>query len=151
MEVPGPHIRVNQISAIGNEGTVRFMTYKGSLNASVFMLFLSRLVAGASRKVLLIADGLQAHKTAAVKEWLEARRDRIGIFFLPAYSPELNPVEYMNDDEKGRVNEAGLLPDRSTLQGRMQSFMKRLANVPNHVIGYFLQPWVRYAAPVELL
>jgi hypothetical protein len=128
MEVPGPHIRVNQISAIGNEGTVRFMTYKGSLNASVFMLFLSRLVAGASRKVLLIADGLQAHKTA-----------------------ELNPVEYMNDDEKGRVNEAGLLPDRSTLQGRMQSFMKRLANVPNHVIGYFLQPWVRYAAPVELL
>ena len=37
MEVPGPHIRVNQISAISNEGTVRFMTYKGSLNAAVFL------------------------------------------------------------------------------------------------------------------
>ncbi len=66
MEVPGPHIRVNQISAISNEGTVRFMTYKGSLNATVFLLFLERLISGASRKILLITDRLQAHKNARV-------------------------------------------------------------------------------------
>ena len=48
MEVPGPHIRVNQITAISNEGTVRFMTYKGSLNAAVFLLFLSKLIEGAT-------------------------------------------------------------------------------------------------------
>src|SRR5215471_15297229 len=54
MEVPKPHIRGNQIAAISNEGAVRFMTYQGMLNAVVFLTFLTKLVAGASRKVLLI-------------------------------------------------------------------------------------------------
>jgi transposase len=151
MDVPGPHIRVNQISAISNEGTVRFMTYKGALNATVFLLFLTKLIAGASRKILLIADRLQAHKTPEVHAWVEAHREQIEVFYLPAYSPELNPVEYLNNDMKGTVNEAGLPADRATLQGRLLAFMKHLAGVPRHVISYFLHPWTQYAAPVELL
>jgi transposase len=62
MEVPGPHIRVNQISAISNEGTVRFMTYKGSLDAAVFLLFLGKLIEGATRKIILI---LRRHETSS--------------------------------------------------------------------------------------
>ena len=151
MEVPGPHIRVNQISALSNEGTIRFMTYKGTLNAAVFLMFLTRLVARASRKILLIADRLQAHKTPAVQAWVEAHQDQIEVFYLPAYAPELNPVEYLNNDMKGAVNEAGLPPDRPTLQGRLVSFMKRLVRVPAHVISYFLHPSIQYAAPVELV
>lgn len=151
MEVPGPHIRVNQISAIGNEGTVRFMTYQGTLNAAVFLLFLQKLVTGAGRKILLIADRLRAHKTPEVEAWVEAHRDQIEVFYLPAYSPELNPVEYLNNDRKGAVNEAGLPPDRPTPQGRLVDFMRRLVRVPEHVISYFLHPWTQYAAPVELV
>jgi transposase len=150
MEVPGPHIRVNQITAISNEGTVRFLTYKGALNAAVFLLFLSRLVAGATRKILLIADRLQAHKTPKVQEWLQAHQDRIEVFYLPAYSPELNPVEYLNDDMKGEVNKAGLPENRGALHTQILAFMKTLANVPKHVISYFLHPCVQYAAPIEL-
>ncbi len=151
MEVPGPHIRINQISAISNEGTVRFMTYPGTLTAAVFLLFLARLIKGAARKILLIADRLQAHKTPAVQAWLEEHRDQIEVFYLPAYSPELNPVEYLNNDMKGTVNEAGLPPDQPTLKSRLLSFMKRLVRVPEHVISYFLHPWTQYAAPVELI
>jgi transposase len=151
MEVPRPHLRVNQISAISNEGAVRFMTYPGALNAAVFLTFLARLIAEASRKVLLIVDRLRAHKTPEVDAWVEAHRDRIEVFYLPAYSPELNPVEYLNNDLKGTVNEAGLPPDRPTLQGRLLEFMRRLVRVPEHVISYFLHPWAQYAAPVELL
>jgi transposase len=151
MEVPKPHIRVNQISAISNEGAVRFMTYQGTLDAAVFLMFLTRLVAGASRKVLLIVDRLQAHKTPEVEAWVAAHREQIEVFYLPAYSPELNPVEYLNNDMKGTVNEAGLPPDRPTLWGRLSDFMERLVRVPEHVISYFLHPWTQYAAPVELL
>jgi transposase len=151
LEVPGPHIRVNQISAISNEGTVRFMTYKGAFNAAVFLLLLTKLIAGASRKILLIADRLQAHKTPEVLAWVEAHKEQIEVFYLPAYSPELNPVEYLNNDMKGTVNQAGLPADRETLQGRLLGFMKHLARIPNHVISYFLHPWTQYAAPVELL
>jgi transposase len=151
MEVPKPHIRVNQISAISNEGTVRFMTYKGALDAAVFLLFLGRLIAGASRKMLLIVDRLQAHQTPEVDAWVAAHRDRIEVFYLPAYSPEMNPVEYLNNDMKGAVNEPGLPPDRPTLRGRLVGFMRRLVHVPEHVISYFLHPWTQYAAPVELV
>jgi transposase len=151
MEVPGPHIRVNQISAISNEGTVRFMTYKGALDAAVFLLFLQKLIKGARRKILLIADRLQAHKTPEVIAWVETHKDRIEVFYLPAYSPEMNPVEYLNNDMKGVVNEAGLPEDRGTLHTRIVAFMGKLANVPRHVISYFLHPRVQYAAPVELL
>jgi transposase len=150
MEMPKPHIRVNQISAISNEGAVRFMTYKGSLNAAVFLLFLGKLIEGATRKILLIADGLRAHKTPDVVAWVEAHKDKIEVFYLPAYSPEMNPVEYMNNDMKGEVNKAGLPDDRGTLHSRIMAFMDNLAIVPKHVISYFLHPCVQYAAAIEL-
>src|SRR5215468_7873123 len=74
MAVPRPHIRVNQISAVSNEGAVRFMTYQGALNAAAFLTFLARLIAEASRKVLLIVDRLRAHQTPEVDAWVEAHR-----------------------------------------------------------------------------
>jgi transposase len=151
MDVPKPHIRVNQISAISNEGSVHFMTYKGFLTAAVFLQFLQRLVVGAQRKILLIADRLQAHKTPDVVAWLADHQAQIEVFYLPAYSPELNPVEYLNGDMKATVNEAGLPDNRGALQTRIQTFMDKLATVPAHVISYFLHPWAQYAAPVELL
>lgn len=151
LDVPGPHIRVNQISAISNEGTVQFMTYRGMLTAAVFLQFVQRLVAGAPRKVLLIADRLPAHKTPEVLAWLARHTSQIEVFYLPPYSPELNPVEYLNGDMKGAVNEAGLPDDRPALQSRILGFMDKLVRVPAHVISYFLHPWTQYAAPVELL
>jgi transposase len=150
MEVPGPHIRVNQISAISNEGKVRFMTYKGSLNAVVYLLFLERLIVGASRKILLIADRLQAHKTPEVMAWVEEHKNQIELFFLPAYAPELNPVEYLNNDMKGQVNKEGLPNDRGTLHNRVMGFMNYLSGIPTHVIGYFMHPYVQYASPIEI-
>jgi transposase len=151
MDVPPPPIRVNQISAISNEGAVRFLTYKGSLNAAVFLGFLQKLIEGATRKVLLIADGLRAHKTPEVQAWVEAHQERIEVFYLPPYAPEMNPVEYLNQDLKGQVNAAGLPDDRPALHERVLGFMGRLSQMPRHVISYFLHPWTQYAAPIELL
>lgn len=150
MEVPKPHIRVNQIAAISNEGTVRFLTYKGSLNAALFLVFLTKLIEGATRKIFLIADRLQAHKTPEVLDWIEAHTERIEVFYLPAYSPEMNPVEYLNNDMKGEVNKAGLPDNRGTLHARVLAFMENLASVPRHVVSYFLHPKVQYATTIEL-
>jgi len=149
MEVPGAHIRVNQITAIGNGGKVRFMTYKGSLNAAVFLVFLAKLIHGARRKIFLIADRLQAHKTPEVCDWVEAHEKKIEVFYLPPYSPEMNPVEYMNNDMKGEINKAGLPGDRETLLTHVVAFMTGLAGLPKHVSNYFLHPCVEYAAAVH--
>jgi len=146
MEVPGPHIRINQISAINNQGAVRFMTYKGTMDGARFTTFLGRMIRNSTRKIFLIVDRLPAHRKAAVRDWVEAHKDRIELFFLPASAPESNPDEYLNNDLKGNVHDAGLPNGKEELRSRVQRFMRRLAAAPEHVMNYFRHPCVRYAA-----
>ena len=149
MEVPGPHIRMNQISTITNEGSVRFMTYKGAMNDALFLVFLGRLLRTTTKKILLITDHLKAHEDDRVNEWVEAHQDRIQLFYLPKYSPEMNPVEYLNNDMKATVNADGLPDNKDTLRSRMQRFMRKLYHLPEHVMSYFLASSVQYAAAIE--
>src|SRR5215813_12457593 len=97
-EVPDRHLRANQISTITNTGQVRFMTYLGTMTAALFLVFLGRLLRSTTGKVFLIIDRLRAHKTPEVLEWLARHRDRIEMFYLPRYAPELNADEYLNHD-----------------------------------------------------
>ena len=96
-------------------------------------------------------DRLQAHKTPEVEGWLEENEGRIEVFYLPTYSPELNPVEYLNNDMKGQVNKAGMPDDKGGLHACLMGYMDFLAGVPSRVISFFMHPCVQYAAPVELL
>jgi transposase len=146
MEVPKPHVRINLVSAISNEGLVRFMTYKGNMNGALFLVFLGRLLRGATRKIYLIADRLKAHDTAAVRRWLAEHRDEIELVPLPTYSPELNADEYLNNDVKGNVKAEGLPHNKAELRSLMQTFMRKLLHLPDHVMSYFLHPCVAYAA-----
>src|SRR5262249_54828466 len=86
-EVPDPHIRMNMISAITNQGNVHFMTYRQTMTAALFLVFLGRLVDSVHGKIFLITDRLKAHDAAAVKTWLAAHEDQIEVFLLPAYAP----------------------------------------------------------------
>ena len=106
-------------------------------------------IAGASRKVLLIVDRLQAHKTPAVEGWLARHRGRIEVFYLPRYAPELNPDEYLNNDLKGQVNATGLPHDKVEVRSHLQEFMRRLLHLPLHVMNYFQHPSVQYAAAIN--
>jgi transposase len=146
MEVPGPHIRINQASAISNEGAVRFMTYKGTMDGALFTVFLSRLIRSSARKIFLIVDRLKAHEKATVLDWVEAHKDRIELFAMPSHTPEYNPDEYLNNDLKGNVHEAGLPEDKEELRSRVRRFMRRLFSAPEHVMSYFQHPCVQYAA-----
>lgn len=150
MEVPDPHIRMNQIAAISNTGTVRFMTYQGTMNAALYLVFLERLLRSTTGKVFLIVDRLRAHKTPAVKAWIAAHAERLEVFALPRYAPELNPEEYLNHDLKENVHAAGLPHDRSELRSGMQAFMRRLLHLPEHVMSYFSHPCVQYAAELSV-
>jgi DDE superfamily endonuclease len=146
MEVPQPHLRMNQLSAISNEGAVHFMTDAGAMNAALFVLFLGRLLRSTTGKIILIADRLKAHEDDAVEEWLAAHRDRLELVWLPRYAPELNPDEYLNQDVKGGVNAEGLPDNKGELRSRLQRFMRRLVHLPEKVRNYFQHPCVQYAA-----
>ena len=89
---------INMISAITNQGKVRFRIFEGTMNADVLIDFMMRFINKSSRKVYLILDNLRVHHCKPVKEWLEKHKKMIEVFYLPAYSPELNPDEYLNCD-----------------------------------------------------
>ena len=149
MDVPDRHIRVNQISTITNGGKVRFMTYTGTMTAALFLVFLGRLLRSTTGKVFLIVDRLRAHKTPAVEAWVAAHRDRIELFYLPRYAPELNADEYLNNDLKGTVNAAGLPDNKGEVRSRIQQFMRKLLHLSEHVMSYFQHPSAQYAAALN--
>jgi transposase len=145
LDVPGPHIRMNQISTVTNDGVVRFMTYARTMNAARFLAFLSQLLRSTTGKLFVIADRLRAHEAPAVADWVTAHQDRIELFYLPRYAPELNATEYLNNDLKGQVTAAGLPDNKVELRSRMQQFMHRLRRLPQHVRNYFKHPCMLYA------
>jgi transposase len=150
MDVPDPHVRANQISAISNDGQVRFMTYTQTMKAALFLVFLERLLRSTTGKVFLIVDRLRAHMTPAVQAWVAARRNRLEIFYLPSHAPERNPDEYLNDDLKENVNATGLPHNKGEVRSRIQHFMRGLLHLPEHVMNYFQHPSVQYAANLNM-
>lgn len=146
LRLPARRFSINMISTVTNQGKVRWMIYRDTLNSAVFLRFLSRLIKVAARKVLLIVDNLKVHHSRPVKEWLALHQDQIAIFYLPSYSPERNPDEYLNGDLKASL---GIKPpprNREQLQTNLSSHMRRLSKLPKHAASYFQNPYVSYAA-----
>lgn len=145
VEVPDRHVRVNMISTINASGKLHFMTYMKTLTGALFLVFLERLLRSTTGKIFLVVDRLKAHESAAVSEWLARHRDRIELFALPRYSPELNPVEYLNNDVKGTVTREHLPDTRAELRSQLQGFMRHLQHLGEQVASFFMHPQVQYA------
>jgi transposase len=145
VEVPKPHIRMNLVATITNEGEVHFLTYKESMTGSRFIAFLEKLLSETTRKVFLILDRLPAHEAKAVADWVAGHADRIELFWLPKYAPERNAEEYLNNDLKGAIGAEGLPESQEELRSRIEWFMSKLLQLPERVRNYFQHPYVRYA------
>ena len=138
--------RVNLISSVTNQGLVRFMVYKNKMNSQTMIKFMQRLIKGSSKKIFLIVDNLKVHHSYIVKDWLEEHKDEIEIFFLPSYSPELNPDEYLNCDLKDGVHSGVPARTKKELKGKAISHLRKLQKMPGRVKKYFKHPKIAYAA-----
>jgi transposase len=143
MIVSGSRFSVNMISTITNQGKVRWMIYEGKMNAALFIVFLTRLIAGAKKKLFLIVDNLSVHEAAAVEEWLADKKEKIEVFYLPKYTPERNPDEYLNCDVKTNINTDGLPKDREELRGKLHRFMQKLSKLPRRIASYFKHKYLQ--------
>jgi transposase len=138
--------RISMLSSITNGGKVRFMLYRDAMNSKLLLKFMKRLIKDTEKKLFLILDNLPVHHSKEVKKWLEKNKEEIEVFYLPSYSPELNPDEYLNGDLKGRVHSGSLARNEHDLIKKTRSFMKRLQKRPKHVRNYFKHHNVAYAA-----
>jgi transposase len=142
---PGQRFSTSMISAISNEGLLRFMVYGGALQMNTFLDFLKRLIKDNARKIFLIVDNLRVHHATKVRTWLEAHREDIELFFLPPYSPEQNPDEYLNHDVKTHIRQYPAPRSSSELQSGLRSYMRRLQQQTMKITRFFDQDSVRYA------
>lgn len=138
--------QINFIASVSNQGLVRFMLYAGKLDALVFITFLERLIERRERKLYWIVDNHPVHQAASVRDWLSKHTSEIKLVLLPSYSPQLNPVEYLNGDVKQGVHSKA--PSRSfeQLRHRLRSHLHKLQKLPARVRSYFQCPNIAYAA-----
>ena len=144
---PARALRINVISSVTNQGKARFMICKKNFAAPIFIKFLRQIVRGAKgRRVVVIVDNLRVHHAKPVQAWLESNRDRITVEYLPAYSPELNPDEYLNSDLKANVHRRKRPRDMATLESNVRSHLKLISRKPKRVRAYFGAKHIKYAA-----
>lgn len=145
----GKRFSCSMISAVTNQGHLSFRVFEGSFNAAVFKDFLARLIKQAKgRKVFVIVDGHPVHRAKVLKAWLEARREVIELFYLPSYSPELNPDEMLNQDVKAGVARHHRPKNVLELKGSLRSYLFSTQKQPAIIRSYFNQKHVRYALPI---
>ena len=140
----GARFGLNMISAVNALGHFRFMTVEGRMTATVFRDFLKRLITGMDRKVFLIVDGHPTHKAKLVKRFVEDNAEHLELFFLPPYSPELNPDEFAWAHVKKHIGRT-TARTKAELKAVVHRAMRRLQKMPTVVAGFFHAPTCAYA------
>jgi transposase len=143
---PGKRFGCNMISSISNRGTLRFMVFTDRFNSDVMLRFLKRLMKQMERKIFLIVDGHPVHRGCAVKKFVAERKEQIQLFHLPAYSPELNPDEMLNQDVKTNAVRRKPTATQSAMVRNLRGYLRSRQRQPKLVKRYFHAPTVRYAA-----
>jgi transposase len=124
---------INMISSLNNQGKVQFMIYSENMNSQRLILFLKQLTKNSSKKVFLILDNLRVHHSKLINEWVEENKENIELFFLPAYSPEKNPDEYLNCDLKQGLSAKPAPRDQEKLKENLENHMQMLVEKPERV------------------
>lgn len=143
VEHTGRRFSKGVISALTPQGKLRFMQYDGGMNSDLFIKFLERLQAGEKKKITLIVDGLPVHKSKRVKDYVKSRKGKIKMYFLPGYSPNLNPDELVWSMAKRYVS-SKLVKTKGELENHIASFMHSLQKRKRTVQKLFEHPDVAY-------
>ena len=142
----GARFGLNLFSAVSAQGEFRFMTVKGRIGAAQFIEFIRRLIHGVDRMVFLIVDGHPAHKAKMVARFVDSIKDRFRLFFLPPYSPELNPDERVWNDLKNNGIGKQIITSSKKLRKSVISYLRYIQSSPARVRSYYHNETTRYAA-----
>lgn len=137
---------LSMISAITNKGKVHWMIVDGTVNIDRFLEFLKSLIKYSRHKIFLILDNLKVHHSKIISKWVKDHSTRIALFFLPPYSPDLNPDEHLNADLKQGVGSRAPGRSKSNLHTAAKEHLSMLKMTPKRIRKYFKDPAIAYAA-----
>ena len=121
------------------------MLTKGRVTASVFIEFLRRLLVNAEAPIFLIVDGHPTHKAKSVERFVAEQEGWLELYFLPPYSPELNPDELVWNDLKNNGLGRMAFSTREELRQLTLSHLLRIQKLPALIASFFHAPTTCYA------
>lgn len=145
VETTGSRYSLNLVSAISPKGHMRFMTVKGRMTAPRFIEFLRRLLDNQTRPIFLIVDNHPAHRAKRVREFVASTQGQLELHFLPSYSPELNPAEFIWNQAKSHRLGREVIRSKEHLKERVLSVLRSIQKTPDLIRSFFHGPKVRYA------
>lgn len=144
--VPGKRFGINYIATVSALGVLRFQVFRSRFTAAVLLVFLARLLASRPGKVYVILDGHPSHRAKKVQQWAASRAERVRLVYLPPYSPERNPAEYLNNDVKSNAQRYGRARNQEELAAKARAYLRGTQRMPQIVANYFQARHVQYAA-----
>lgn len=144
LQVPGQRQSISAASAVSSKGAFWFATYSGALTGPLFVDLLRRMMRGRRKPLHLILDGLPAHKTLAVKQYVAGLGGKLTVHYLPGYAPDLNPDELVWSHAKRTGNARRPLQTGERLADRITAQLAEMARRPSLVRSFFRHPSVAY-------
>ena len=146
VKTSGQRQSINVISAVNARGQFWSNTYDGKLNAESFVLFLKDVMKNRRQeKVFLVMDGHPAHKAKSVKNYVNSLKGQLELHQLPAYSPDLNPDEFVWNYMKNTGVSKMPLKKNESLRERVEQDLRNIFENPELVRSFFLAESVVYA------
>jgi transposase len=122
------------------------MIIDGNFNHVRLIEFFEALIKQTGGKVFLVLDNLGVHHCAPVKKWIQEHRQEIEVFYLPSYSPDLNPDERLNGDLKQVIETRVPCRTKDKLRLAATNHMAAIEKNPERIKAFFKDPIVAYAA-----
>ena len=136
------------ISAISAQGALRFSVLAGTLTAAEFIAFLQRLRHDAQRAgagpVFVVVDNHPVHRAKAVVKFVDSTDGALRLFRLPAYSPQLNPDEWVWNNVKHDGVAPAAVKGPEQMTAVLTARLRRLQRLPHLVRGFFADPELAY-------
>ena len=145
VEATGARFGLNMIGAITPKGELNFMIVQGSVQSVQICDFLKRLMKGRDQKVFLIWDGHPTHRSKQVKKCIDSFEGRLEVFFLPSYSPDLNPIEQLWHHAKSNGMERKVVNGPDQLKSAVKKKLYSLQKLPKIIASFFRHPDCLYA------
>ena len=144
VERPGQRQSISAASAVNSKGAFWYCTYQGGLTAELFVALLKKMMRRRVKPVHLVVDGLPAHKTALVKDYVASTNGLLTLHFLPGYAPELNPDELVWSHMKRTGVARAPLRKGERLNEKVEAQLADIRRTPHLVRSFFRASDVAY-------
>src|ERR1700744_281078 len=135
---------ISMVSAISPRGELHFQVHETGIKQEEFLEFCKMLLADVGRPVFLIMDNSQVHHAKILKAYAAESNGMLSLFFLPPYSPNLNPDEWVwknvKHDHLGRAS----VKSETELAEFAQAALAKLKELPEKIKSFFGDPALKY-------